>query len=142
MSGERRCEKCSEADLHITFVPAGDVLVALNSWGTPNPRRDNLPDGCSAPNWRVVANRDVLHVHCRTCQWWWIEEPDRATPGTQGLDDDLLEGLVAELWLAVAASGCLKEGRYYGEEVGSRFRKILRAALTGTTAGTREPGDG
>lgn len=77
---ERACEKCGGTDLLIRFKRAGGIVV---SWGFGDDiRRKDPPRGVELYGYHgyFSATRDLLHVHCRTCQWWWTEEPKDARP--------------------------------------------------------------
>jgi hypothetical protein len=65
---ETPCPKCGAADIIRRFYKKDEKLGSR--WGDPP-----LPGGYGTGVDHYYASRDLIHHHCRTCQYGWVDKP-------------------------------------------------------------------
>lgn len=67
------CCKCGGGDIHTLFYREGAEVTRY--FHDHNVRWLNIPQGCYNRFGILEATADVLVRTCRTCRWWWTEQP-------------------------------------------------------------------
>jgi len=79
------CPKCGGLDILRHFHKRGVGIDAARYNECP------LPGWVGGEGYKFWATRDLIHHHCRTCQYGWVDKPltkPRKVASSQGEPDD------------------------------------------------------